>query len=97
MAEYIERKALLEVIAERNRCTCNAAMSCLQMKRMVENIPAADVAPVVRCKGCMHSYEDISGLCCSHGFWVDCTVPEIFFCASGEQKDGGAENASNEM
>ena len=50
MAEYIEREVLLEIIAERNRCTCDGAMSCLQMKRMVENIPAADVAPVVHAR-----------------------------------------------
>lgn len=46
MAEYIEREALVELIAERNRNTCNGALSCLQMKRMVKSIPAADVAPV---------------------------------------------------
>lgn len=46
MAEYIEREALIDLIAERNRNTCNGALSCLQMKRMVKSIPAADVAPV---------------------------------------------------
>ena len=45
--EYIERDELFEIIAERNRNTCNGNLSCLQMKRMVENIPAADVAEVV--------------------------------------------------
>lgn len=45
--EYIERGALLELIAERNRNTCNGTMSCLQMKRMVESVPAACVVPVV--------------------------------------------------
>ncbi len=44
--EYIERDCLIDMIDERNRNTCNGKMSCLQMKRMVESIPAADVAPV---------------------------------------------------
>lgn len=44
--EYIERDCLIEVIKERNRNTCNGKMSCIQMKRMVESIPAADVDPV---------------------------------------------------
>ena len=47
MAEYIERDCLIDMIAERNRNTCNGKMSCIQMKRMVESIPAADV--VSRC------------------------------------------------
>lgn len=43
--------------------------------------------PVVRCKDCKHSYDDISGLCCSHGVCVDCNVPEDFYCSYGERKD----------
>ncbi len=58
MAEYIDRGALLDVIAERNRNTCNGTMHCLQMKRIVEAIPAADVVPVVRCRECQHAIAD---------------------------------------
>ena len=42
--------------------------------------------PVVRCKDCKHSWEDIGGLCCSHGACVDLTVPGDFYCAYGERK-----------
>ena len=48
MAKYIDREALVELIDERNRNTCNGALSCLQLKRMALAIPAADVAPVRR-------------------------------------------------
>lgn len=48
---------------------------------------AADVAPVVPCKDCKHSYEDIGGRVCAHGVCVDCSVPDDFFCALAEQKD----------
>lgn len=51
-------------------------------------LPTADVAPVVRCKGCKHSWEDIGGLCCGYGPLVDSIVPEDFFCAYGEPKEG---------
>lgn len=51
-------------------------------------IPAADVAPVVRCKGYKHSWEDIGGLCCGYGPLVDSIVPEDFFCAYGKPKEG---------
>ena len=46
MAKYIERDCLIDMISERDRITCNGKMSCIQMKRMVESIPAADVSPV---------------------------------------------------
>ena len=42
--------------------------------------------PVTRCKDCKHSWEDIGGLCCSHGACVDLTVPGDFYCAYGERK-----------
>lgn len=44
--------------------------------------------PVVRCKDCKHSWEDIGGLTCSHGVCVDCAVLADFYCAYGERKDG---------
>lgn len=43
--------------------------------------------PVVRCKDCKHSWEDIGGLTCSHGVCVDCAVLADFYCAYGERKD----------
>lgn len=40
MAEYIEREALLEKLAEHDLCLCVSESD-------IENMPAADVAPVV--------------------------------------------------
>ncbi len=40
MAEYIEREALLEKLAEHDLCLCVSESD-------IKNIPAADVAPVV--------------------------------------------------
>lgn len=70
MAEYIEREALVELIAERNRNTCNGALSCLQMKRMVKSIPAADVAPVRhgRWKIIKSAIENAVCSCCGRRF-----------------------------
>ena len=55
-------------------------------KRMLDNMDTVDAVPVTRCKDCKHSWEDISGLCCSHGVCVDLTVPGDFYCAYGERK-----------
>lgn len=37
-------------------------------RNMVDNAPTVDAEIVVRCKDCEYSYDEISGLCCSHGF-----------------------------
>ena len=76
--EYIERDCLIDMIAERNRNTCNGKMSCIQMKRMVESVPAADVDPVVRCKDC--KFWDF-GDC----YRVELSRPDDF-CSYGERK-----------
>lgn len=99
MAEYIERDCLIEVINERNRNTCNGKMSCIQMKRVVESIPNADVAPVVRCKECKHwkpsgskagnSFSDMEyiGGC----EFTNYCRRESDFCSYGERKEGATD------
>lgn len=66
MAEYIEREAFLKDTEERyclpckeagrdyNGCKCRACWVD-DMRGEVIDAPAADVAPVVRCKDCKHS------------------------------------------
>lgn len=49
---------------------------------------AVDAEVVVRCRDCKHSWEDIGGLCCSHGVCIDLTVPDDFYCAYGIRKEG---------
>lgn len=56
---------------------------------LVDSIPTVDAVPVVRCKDCEYSYDEISYLCCSHGVCVDCEVPPNFYCAYGKRR---AEN-----
>ena len=104
MAEYINREVFLKGIEERYCLPCKEAgeyhngFMCAgcwvgDLRSEVIGAPAADVAPVVRCKDCKHSYEDTDGLCCSYGPCVDCIVPEDFFCSYGERKDGGNSDA----
>lgn len=93
MAEYIERGALMQFPIRRdhydrkngNKHFINGIESVLEY---AENLPAVDAVPVVRCKDCKHSYEDLDGLCCSYGPSVDCVVSDFHFCANGERKDG---------
>lgn len=80
MAEYIKREAALHAVR-------HAWGKGLEPAQYIEIIPTADVAPVVRCRGCKYSYEDIDGLTCIYGPLVDCTVPEDFYCKYGEREE----------
>lgn len=92
MAKYIECEAVLELIRPDDpndkRCAVTVATAKRLIRHALTAAPAADVAPVVRCKGCKHSWEDIGGLCCGYGPLVDSIVPENFFCAYGKPKEG---------
>lgn len=54
---------------------------------LADDIPAVDAVPVVRCRECMYSWEDLSGLCCSYGPCVDCPVPPDFGCTNGRRRE----------
>ena len=81
MAEYIEREA---VIAAMNK---EGYTRNMRIHKAVLAIPAADVAPVVLCKDCKHSYEDLCGRVCAYGVSVDCVVPDEYFCADGVREE----------
>lgn len=85
MAEYISRDI---AIARLTRLEVTDKLATIvDAKREIADMPAADVAPVVRCKDCKHSYVSIDARCCSYGAFYDVAVPDDFFCALAERKD----------
>ena len=84
MAEYIEREAAL-----RTAHIMRPEDKCLETELM--KIPAADVAPVVRCKDCAHPffYKDSEGLCCMNICGLFTRVMADDYCSYGERKGGG--------
>lgn len=92
MTKYIKCEDALALLQPDDPNDERYAVTVATAKRLIRHVltaaPAADVAPVVRCKGCKHSWEDIGGLCCGCGPLVDCIVPEDFFCAYGKPKEG---------
>lgn len=93
MAEYIKREAALAICEEEYReqlRILNYAGDSVawNIGHAIKELTATDVTPVVHCKDCKHSWEDIGGLCCSHGVCVDLTVPDDFYCAYGIRKEG---------
>lgn len=86
MAEYIERSAAIKAAK-------HAWAKGLEPSQYIEALPAADVAPVVRCKDCKHKgwvQEPCHGKSVDYCKVWDCTLRnlETTFCSYGERKDG---------
>ena len=86
MAEFIKREAVIDLITRRYE---NPEI-CTQE---INSIPAADVAPVVRCKGCKYKgwvQEPCHGKSIDYCRVWDCTLRnlESTFCSYGEPKEG---------
>ncbi len=85
MGEYIERSSAIKAAK-------HAWAKGLEPSQYIEALPAADVAPVVRCEGCKHRiYKYVNS-------WIGeiggCNIfnhpmPNDAFCSYGERKDGG--------
>ena len=72
---------------ERSRNLVFAACEIKQdFADMISNATTVDAVPVVRCKDCIHSYDDLYGLCCTCGPNVDCVVTPKFYCADGKER-----------
>lgn len=93
MAEYVDRKKFENVlkiadsIAKANGKDKDRQIWARAI-RLLNDMPTVDVAPVVCCRDCKHSWEDISGLCCSYRVCIDLTVPDDFYCAYAIRKEG---------
>ena len=82
MAEYIDKNAtvgILEAMSRSADCECIKKRLEKAAKR-VNIMPAADVAPVVRCKNC-RKFKTYSCRMVASGY--------DDFCSYGERKDGG--------
>lgn len=83
MADYISREAALKDFE-----SCNAEnpnWTPTRVKTLLIRQPAADVAPVVRCKDCKYHYD--CGVHFCNRLRMDCPDDSDFFCSYGERKD----------
>lgn len=106
MSDLISRSALLEKIQFRipnDRVLTDIVDSCVKItRRIIEEAPAVDAVPVVRCKDCKQ-WDKETGWCNQHSSFIDdrgvfCTpwessnwklFDENDFCSYGERKDNG--------
>lgn len=97
MDEYIKRAAIMEFPIRKDHCDKERAnehfiFGIESVLEYVQNLPAADVAPVERCRGCKHCEEatDHEGrgfFCAIWGRGWHRVQPDDF-CSYGERKDG---------
>ena len=85
MAEYIEREAAIEAIM----CEPPDAHYPQWYSDKIKALPAADVAPVVRCKDCKYWQDNNDGYPHEECRWVHEETPDADdFCSYGERKEG---------
>lgn len=118
MAEYIKREAAIRCVANQcvegkmwgNEETEGTLVDAYELMDDLSDIPAADVSPVVRCKGCEHAerYERAdggTGYYCGHpqnSFTYGERWNRVFkpvkeandFCSYGAKMDGGVDDAT---
>lgn len=89
MTDYIKRTDAVK-IAEKYRLANGSVLGwhtrladCIASE--ILSLPAADVAPVVRCKDCKYHYD--CGVHFCNRIRMDCPDDSDFFCSYGERKD----------
>lgn len=92
MAEYITKNAAINAVE-------NAPIELFQseweeIEEAINAAPAADVAPVVRCKDCKYAY--INSFSAASGVALCSSSAKVMqqddFCSYGERKDGDTDD-----
>lgn len=79
--------ALRDTVQQRDAQITDMSEGLAQFSKAVavKSEPTADVATVVYCRECEHSYEAVGGRFCTYGVCVDCEVPDDFYCGNGKR------------
>lgn len=97
MADYIRRDDALFALRKAERGGSMTALTRLERAYAeIREMPAADVAEVVRCKDCKHKVRtDANGIViCSEEHGMYCPT-ENDFCSYGDRREGGNDNVSD--
>ena len=83
--------ALRDTVQQRDAQITDMSEGLAQFSKAVavKSEPTADVATVVYCRECEHSYEAVGGRFCTYGVCVDCEVPDDFYCGNGKRGETG--------
>ena len=95
MAEYINMETAIDKLTALEVTEQNATMT--DAKRVLADMQTADVAPVVRCKDCMHYLivDEFEGgkryMCKVNHFSYINSDGDMHYCSYGERKEDKAE------
>ena len=95
MAEYINMETAIAKLTALEVTEPNATMT--DAKRVLADMQTADVAPVVRCKDCMHYLivDEFEGgkryMCKVNHFSYINSDGDMHYCSYGERKENKAE------
>jgi len=89
MADYIEREAAREMFVD---VLCESwhnstIVDAEDALNFIDDIPAADVAPVVRCGDCKHRDPSDKRCDCGHDIQWQLPRQDDWFCADGERRE----------
>ncbi len=86
MTEYIERGTAIAKLTALEVTAPSATMT--DAKRLLADMPTADVAPVVRCKDCKYWQDNNDGYPHEECRWGHGETPDANdFCSYGERKE----------
>ena len=91
MTEYIRREDAIDTVLDVYCNTPDINLSCEKFEAAIRKIPAADIAPVVRCRDCKHAWIHPCGYVYCHRDGrsaYEMTFNLDSFCSYGERKEG---------
>lgn len=96
MTEYIERSYIRKMAMLEMAYTMETETDAAVVLRMIDDAPAADVTPVVRCKDCKHLVAvNVNGKGIPTCRMSGMEVAPAEFCSRGEKMDGGADHEAD--
>lgn len=89
MTDYISREAALEVrVSEGLNNDGILFVPFEDVTRYLQNLPAADVVEVVRCRNCKYCYEEMpNALWCQGRGWPNGMVLQDGYCDKGKRRE----------
>ena len=92
--EYIEREAALTELEDIGSYDDEPIQTRNSALKIIQNIPAADVVEVVRCKDCKYCKVECGNYCCYVDDYLKMPISHCgdFYCADGERREVDDEN-----
>ena len=99
MAEFIERQVAIDAVTAVYTRTAGykTRERVWETREAIQKLPAADVAPVVRCRDCIYTRKLYGGFVCKYGTCSGCFLREDFFCANGTRKETRKDGDSDAL